>query len=176
MKITILGKSYKVSDRLREVIEQKVEKFDKYFNDDVKIKVVCKEERNKKFTMELTFKFAGRMIRSEVTSDNMYSNIDLALPKIEGQIRKYKTKLQKKLKQDAYEQAHLYDNFKVVKEAQIVKNKSLNLLSISVNDAIVEMDMIDNDFYLFVNDKTGKVNVVYKRKNDDNYGLIELEY
>lgn len=175
MQITILGKGYNVSDKLKGVIEQKTNKFNKYFKEDAKVKVVCKEERNNKYTMELTFSFSGQLVRAEVTSDNMYHNIDLALPKIEGQIRKYKTKLDKKLRKDAFENTSLYNQIIEEEQPKLVKKKLYELLHLSVNDAITEMELIDNDFYIFINSKTEKVNVVYKR-NDGDIGQIELEY
>jgi putative sigma-54 modulation protein len=174
MQITVLGKGYEVSERLRKIIEQKTAKFDKYFNDSVNVKVVCKEERNNKYTMEMTFSFEGQIVRSEVTSDNMYHNIDLALPKIEGQIRKYKSKLDKKVKQDAFAET-FYAQDEQDQIPKVVKQKMYELMHISVADAIAEMELLDNSFYVFINNKTEKVNVIYKRKDGD-VGQIELEY
>ena len=176
MQITIIGKSgYTISDRLKSIVESKTAKFDKYFDDTASVKVVCKEESNKKFTMELTFSFNGQIVRSEVTSDNMYHNIDIALPKIEGQIRKYKTRLEKKVKKDAFADAGLYEQNIEEIMPKVVKQKLYELLRISVNDAIAEMELLDNNFYLFINNKTERVNLVYKRKDGD-VGQIELEY
>lgn len=175
MKITILGKGYTVSDRLKSVIEQKASKFEKYFDEDAIVKVVCKEERNNKYTMEMTFSFDKQIVRAEVTSDNMYHNIDMALPKIEGQIRKYKTKLDKKLKKDAFKEAMLYEQIVADELPKVVKKKLYELLKLNVSDAITQMELLDNNFYIFLNDSTDKVNVVYRRKDDD-IGQIELEY
>lgn len=175
MQITILGKGYSVSDRLKSIIEQKVSKFDRYFGENVVVKVVCKEERANKYTMEMTFTFEGQMIRAEVTSDNMYHNVDLALPKIEGQIRKYKAKLDKKLRKDAFAEASLYEQAVMEEMPKVVKQKSYELIHMTVTDAIAEMEMIDNNFYIFINSKTNKVNVIYRRKDGD-IGQIELEY
>ena len=123
MQIAIIGKGYGVSDRLKKIIEQKTSKFDRYFDENVTVKVVCKEE-GEKHTMEMTFNVNGQMIRAEVTSDNMYHNVDLALPKIEGQIRKYKTKLSKKLKHDAFSETSLYEHRESA-VPKVVKQKSM---------------------------------------------------
>ena len=88
MKVEISSKNYNVSDRLREVIEKKVAKLDKYFNDDAVAKVNCKME-GIVAKLELSIRSRGLFYRAEVTGDNMYENIDLALPKVEKQIIKY---------------------------------------------------------------------------------------
>ncbi len=175
MNITVIGKGYNVSERLKNIIELKTAKFDRYFGEDASVKVVCKEEGSGNHTMEMTFSFNGKLVRAEVTSDNMYHNIDLALPKIEGQIRKYKTKLVKKLKSDAFDQVSLYEQRDKEEIPKIVKQKVYDLLHLSVNDAIAEMELLDNDFYIFINSKTDKVNVIYRRKDND-IGQIELRY
>lgn len=175
MKITIVGKGYNVSDRLKNVIESKAEKFDKYFDDTAEIKVVCKEEHAKKYTMEMTIIFDSQIVRAEVTSDNMYHNIDLAMPKIERQVRKYKTKLAKKVKQGAFSQDALYSQEIKEEIPKVVKKKVYELMIMDVQDAIAEMELLDNNFYIFINNKTERVNVIYRRKDGDA-GLIELEY
>ena len=108
MRIELIARNYKVSDRLEEIINKKMEKFARYFEDDAVAKITMREVKNK-YAMEITIFFGGdNMVRSEVISDNMYNNIDLALPKIEGQIRKYRTKLGKKIRQAALDEASLY--------------------------------------------------------------------
>jgi len=174
MQITIVGKGYNVGEKLKSVIEQKTAKFDKYFDESASVKVVCKEEGNN-FTMEMTFSFSGQIIRAEVTSDNMYHNIDLALPKIEGQIRKYKTRLDKKLKKDAFSDDRIYEQAIKEEMPKVVKQKVYELMHLSVNDAISELELLDQNFYIFINNKTEKVNVIYRRKDGD-IGQIELEY
>ncbi len=175
MEIKIIGKNYTVSDKLKGLIETKTSKFERYFHEDVRVVVLCKEVHNNRYTMEVTFKVEGQIIRAEVTSSNMYKNIDKALPKIEGQLRKYKTKLEKKIKQDAFNHEMLYKKASEVVTQKIVKQKEYELLHLSVDDAIIEMDLIDHGFYIFLNIKTNKVNVVYRRKDND-IGQIELEY
>ncbi len=176
MRIELIARNYKVSDRLEEIINKKMEKFARYFEDDAVAKITMREVKNK-YAMEITIFFGGdNMVRSEVISDNMYNNIDLALPKIEGQIRKYRTKLGKKIRQAALDEASLYAAPAVPeKERQLVRNKTIELKKINVDEALEEMELVDHDFFIFLNDKTGLVNVVYRRA-DGNAGLIELVY
>ena len=100
MKIQISSKNYVVSSKLKDILTKKIEKLDRYFSDNAEAKVYCKKE-NDLSKLELTIKDKGLMFRSEVTSDNMFQNIDLALPKIEKQIIKYSSKLKDKIKKEA---------------------------------------------------------------------------
>ena len=174
MRIEINARNYRV--RLREIIEKKMEKFSRYFEDDAKAVVTLREVGKEKYAMEITIFFGGNMVRSEVVSDNMYNNIDIALPKIEGQIRKHRTKLGKKIKQTAIDEASIYEPQPAQeKKRELVRTKTLDLKKISVEEALEEMELVDHDFYIFLNEKTGKVNVVYRR-TDGNAGLLDLSY
>lgn len=176
MRIEINARNYRVSDRLREIIEKKMEKFSRYFEDEAKAVVTLREVGKDKYAMEITIFFGGNMVRSEVVSDNMYNNIDIALPKIEGQIRKHRTKLGKKIKQTAIDEASIYEPQPAQeKKRELVRTKTLDLKKISVEEALEEMELVDHDFYIFLNEKTGKVNVVYRR-TDGNAGLLDLSY
>ncbi|HIT26415.1 MAG TPA: ribosome-associated translation inhibitor RaiA [Candidatus Ornithoclostridium excrementipullorum] len=176
MRIELNARNYKVSDRLREIIEKKMEKFSRYFEDDAVAKITMREIKNN-YAMEITIFFGGgNMVRSEVISDNMYNNIDLALPKIEGQIRKHRTKLGKKIRQAALDEASIYAPAPAPeKNRELVRTKTIELKKINVAEALDEMELVDHDFFIFLNDKTGLVNVVYRRA-DGNAGLIELVY
>ena len=176
MRIELNARNYKVSDRLREIIEKKMEKFSRYFEDDAVAKITMREIKNN-YAMEITIFFGGgNMVRSEVISDNMYNNIDLALPKIEGQIRKHRTKLGKKIRQAALDEASIYAPAPAPeKNRELVRTKTIELKKINVAEALDEMELVDHDFFIFLNDKAGLVNVVYRRA-DGNAGLIELVY
>ena len=175
MKIEILGKKYKVNERLKMIIEDKVGRLSKYFGADAKAKVVCSEQ-NKVKKMEVTITNKGLLYRSEVTSDNMFENIDLALPKIERQIVRASEKLKDKKKKAV----KVYDAYEFIDEApaplpDVFKKKSFNLDPITIDDAKDYMDRLGHEFFVFLNAKTGKVNVLYKRK-DSQFGLIEVNY
>ena len=102
MEIKYIAKNYKISDKLKEIIEKKLSKLEKYFNKDVEIKVACTEQ-NDKCKLEVTINSAGLFIRSEVTSDNMYNNIDLAMPKLERQIVKNNQKFKNKFAERSFD-------------------------------------------------------------------------
>ena len=173
MEIKYVAKNYKISDKFKDVIEKKLSKFDKYFNRDVEVKVVCTEQ-NEREKLEITINSAGLYLRSEVESDNMYNNIDTALPKLEKQIvksnKKYKNKFAEKAAFDSFEYIETEPEVVPVK---VVKTKSFELDPISVEDAEAYMEAVGHNFYVFLNGETGEINVLYKR-NDGNLGLIEV--
>ncbi|MBO4479152.1 MAG: ribosome-associated translation inhibitor RaiA [Clostridia bacterium] len=181
MKIDIVGKNYSVSDKLDDIIRKKAQRLDRFFSDDVTARVVCKEEHKGRYTLELTIIVNGTVIRSEETSDNMYSNIDIVIPKIDRQIRKHRTRLNKTFKDTIFnfhaaeaEAIELNDP----QEAEIptiVKTKKFELLPMSVEEAIEQMDLLENKFFVYLNPTTGKVNIVYRRY-DKTIGLIEPQY
>lgn len=173
MDIKYVAKNYKISDKFKDVVERKLARIEKYFDTDVDVKVSCTEQ-NDRCKLELTINSRGLYLRSEVESDNMYNNIDVALPKLEKQIvkstRKYKNKFSEKATFDTFEfleEAPKADNYKVV------KTKTFDLDPISVEDAEAYMEAVGHNFYVFLNGETGEINVLYKR-NDGNLGLIEV--
>lgn len=175
MKIEITSQNYTVSDKLKNIIEKKIGKLDKYFNKDAVAKVNCKLE-GQKCKLELTVRSKGLFYRSEVLGDNMYEDIDLALPKVERQIVKYGDKFYSKLKKNSLNKNYLFfDKPPVFEKSEVVKKKIFELEPISVEDAEVFLENIGNSFYVFLNRETGRVNILYKR-NDGNLGLIEAIY
>jgi len=169
MKIEFLSKNYNASDKLKDVITKKIDRLDKFFEDDTKIKVMMKES-NKVQTMELTIVVPGSVLRAEVAGDNMYDIIDLALPKLEKQIIKLRSKMKDrkfKLRDFVEEEAKPVEAPKTV-----VRSKAYDMVPMTVEDAIEEMELVGHDFYVFQNRATGNVSVLYTR-HDGNYGLIE---
>ena len=104
MKISYTSKNYNISDKFKDILEKKLAKLERYFDEDVSVKVNCIEQA-KQDKLEVTINARGMFFRSEVLSDNMYNNIDLALPKIEKQIIKQGSKFKSKLKRDAFANA-----------------------------------------------------------------------
>ena len=176
MKIEILEKNYNVGVRLNGLILKKVGKLEKYFDKDASCKVVCKKEGNL-FKLEISISSKNSFFRSEVIGENMYNNLDIALPKLEKQIIKFKEK-----KQDNFKIADIIPDLLFLDEApeedynasKITKRKSYNLDPITEEDAIIMLENIDHDFFVFLNAESGKINVLYKRKNGE-YGLIEAK-
>ena len=171
MRIELIGKDYNLSDRLKEILEKKISKLDKFFGDDATTTVVCRKEGERQ-TMEVNVRFSGKIVRAEVTSDNMYDNIDVILPKISRQIEKHRTKLSRKLRPDAFVDV---EPITVDKKEGIAREKRFELVPMTVDDAITELDLLGHDFYLFLNADTGKVALVYKR-TDGRIGLLSPDY
>ena len=169
MKINYLTKNYTAKDNLKEIIAKKIERLDKYFADHTDIKVKLKEEGGY-FKLELTIIMGSVVLRSEVVSDDMYKNIDLALPKLEKQVSRHFGKLEDKYKRASAIPAEFAEL--PVAEAKVVRTKELSLPPITVKQALIEIDRIEHDFYVFHNADTKKVNVIYKRKGGE-YGIIE---
>ena len=117
------------------------------------------------------------MIRAEETSENIYDNIDEVIPKLERQIRKIRTKIEKSIKNpDEIPTPELFpDEPALEPDLKAVRTKRFELKPLSVDAAIEQMELLDHDFFLYLNPDTGKVNVVYKRRSGDA-GVIECEY
>ena len=168
MRMEIVTRNFEVNDKLKELLERKVQRLDKYFEDaGTKVKLTLKKEKDI-CKMEMMLTFPGGFIRSEVSGENMYDNIDVVLPKVEGQIRKHKTKLKNKLKASApvFEPETIEEDVAI-----IAKTKTFKVDPMSVEEAAEALDMIGHDFFLYKDDKTGALTVIYKRK-DDTYGIL----
>ncbi|MBD5131678.1 MAG: ribosome-associated translation inhibitor RaiA [Clostridiales bacterium] len=178
MTIEYLCKGYDASDKLKTIIEKKVQKLDKFFDDDTRIKIGLKKGNtrsiNDQYTLELTVLLDSTVLRAEVTSDNMYNNIDLALPKLEKQIIRHHKKIASKSKKFRAKGLSVEEEIieEGEKEKTVVRSKSYTLVPMSIDDAIEELELVGHNFYVFLNKSTNSINVLYVR-NDGNYGLIE---
>ncbi|MCX4312292.1 MAG: ribosome-associated translation inhibitor RaiA [Clostridia bacterium] len=178
MTIEYLCKNYDASDKLKSVIDKKVQKLDKFFDDDTRIKIALKKGNTRStddlYTLELTILLDSTVLRAEVTSDNMYNNIDLAIPKLEKQIIRHHKKLESKSKKFRARDMSFEEPIAEEKpeEKMLVRSKCYTLSPMSVDDAIEELELIGHNFFVFLNKSTGSINVLYVR-NDGNYGLIE---
>lgn len=172
MIIEFLSKNYTPTDKLKDLIDKKVQRLDKFFvSEDTKIKVCLKQVNDNTFTLELTILVDGNIMRAEVTSDNMYNNIDLALPKLEKQIIKHHKKLASKSKK--FREKIAEDDIKTnEKQDTVVRLKKYSLSPMTVDDAIEQLELVEHSFYVFLNKEDGNVNVLYKR-NEGDYGLIQ---
>lgn len=174
MKIKFVEKNYKIADRFKKVITEKLDKLSKYFGDDMDVTVACVKQ-NKIEKLEVTISNKGLLYRSEVSGENMYNNIDLALPKLERQIIRHRGKkrdAKKKTEKIAFE---FIDEMPEVKLPDIYKKKSFDLEPIMIDDAKDAIERLGHTFFIFLNAETGKINVLYRR-NDGKFGLIEVNY
>ncbi len=170
MRIEFLCRNYEASDKLKDVITRKVDKLDKFFEDDTKAKIVLKKSKDLE-TLEITVAVQGGLVRAEVAGGNMYENIDLAIPKLEKQIIRHHDKIKSK-KFKIKDVAFAEPEVAAEPEKKVVREKSYVLVPMTVEDAIEELELVGHDFYVFANKSTGNVNVLYAR-NDGDYGLIE---
>lgn len=177
MKIELVSKNYNEGSRLVGVIEKKLGKLDKYFSGDADALVKLSTVGNDKFTMEITVRFGGYIARAEVTGSNMYDNIDLILPKLEKQIARFRDRMNSKMPKKALPLKTDVEEAVAPREyyGNIVKEKHFDISIVTVDEAIAEMELLDHDFYVFVNAENNRVSVVYKRRDGD-YGLITPEY
>lgn len=175
MKIDIIGRNYEVSDRLKEITNQKLSKLDKYFGDiDAKAKVCFKKETST-LTTEVMLDYCGKFVRASASSDNFYDNLDIVSPRLEGQIRKYRTRFDKQQKNGAFRDCAVYETAdREQKQSEIVKQKKFKLTPMTTAEAIEEMELLGHSFYVFLDAKTHTVQVLYQR-NDGDLGLIEPE-
>ena len=175
MRIDYQTKNYKPKDTLKDVIEKKVQKLDKYFDDDVTVKVAMRESNDRE-KMELTIFLGGTVLRSEVSGkrggETMYDLIDLALPKLERQIVKFHKILASKRRKGRRMAVGEDIKEEEKKTNEIVRTKSFDLAPMDEIEAMAELEMVGHSFFVFLNKASGKVNVIYKR-NDGNYGIIE---
>ncbi len=172
MKLEIVAKNYRASDKLEQILFAKTKKLDKYFPDDATPCKIVLSESGRQCKMEISINYHGAHIRSEVVGENMYYNIDSCLPKLERQIVKHREKLNKSYKMpertDEYEFVSAVDESPV----EIAKVKRFEVAEMSAVEAAENLEMVDHDFYLFVNAETGNVEAVYRRK-DGSIGLLQ---
>ena len=177
MRIIISGKKMDVSDYLRQLVEKKANKLNRYFNDETDVFVTLSIEKSRHIA-EITVPFDGVVLRTQESSGDMYASIDAALKKLERMIRKHRTKLEKRLHENAFESAEpLFgedvDDFGET-EARIVRVKKFPMKPMSVEEAQMQIELVGHSFFVFMNSATNEVNVLYKRMDGD-YGLIEPE-
>ena len=174
MKMNYAGKNVEVTDALRDVTEKKLTKLDKYFQKDIEGNVTFSTQKNRKI-IEVTINLPGTIIRAEESSDDMYASIDKAVDVLERQVRKHKTKLQKRYKntetirfENVIPLSVEEDNDK----PKLVKTKTFTLKPMSSEEAILQMELLRHNFFVYLDGESNDVGVVYKRKDGD-YGLIE---
>lgn len=179
MKYTFKGKNIVVSDSLKSSVEEKMSRLSRILPDTTEINVLFYVEKpsNK---IEVTAKLPKRVLRAEVISDDMYSAIDQIVDKLERQMLKYKDRLRHKSRKDSSFEAELQDFYgneyddEIYNQFNIEKFKKFQIKPMDFEEAILEMELLSHNFFVFINSKTNDVNVVYKRQNG-SYGIIEPE-
>ena len=175
MNYIISGKNIDVTPALKETIEKKLGKLERYFTPETEIIVTLSVEKDRQ-KIEVTIPVKGTIIRSEQSSSDMYVSIDLVEEIIERQLRKYKNKIIDKKQSAGFQPEFVEKDFEEDgNEIKIIRTKKFGFKPMYPEDACVQMELLGHDFYVFCNAETDEVNVVYRRKNG-SFGLIEPEF
>ncbi|MFC7440005.1 ribosome hibernation-promoting factor, HPF/YfiA family [Laceyella putida] len=185
MRYVIRGHNIEVTDALHEFVERKLGRLERYFDDvneteaHVALTVVKDQHR-----VEVTIPFPGVIVRAEESSEDMYASVDLVVEKLERQIRKHKTRIHRKVRLDvsfrnghrgqSWEQEAAPTVIADEEELDLVRTKRFHFKPMDTEEAMLQMDMLGHNFFVFTNAVSNQVNVIYKRK-DGKYGLIEPE-
>ena len=172
MKFTIRGKKLEVTDAIKAYVEEKIGRLDKYFEnpDNISANVLMRLS-GKAQVVEVTINTHGLILRGEESNKDLYASIDLVADKIERQIRKNKTKIHKKSSKETIRDFKEFEVEEKEDANDVVKRKEIETKPMSEEEAILQMELIDHDFFVYKDASTSETNVVYKRK-DGNYGLI----
>jgi len=177
MKITIVGRQVEVTDELKQLFDKKLAKFEKFFRDDAVAYITLKKEHAME-VLELTISSGGTLYRSEEKNSTFNNALDEAIEAIERQIRKNKTRLEKRLREGAFIKDVVNTpavTLDADEEADFeIRVKTFPIKPMSAEEAILQMNLLGHEFFVFEHDETGDVSVVYKR-NNKKYGMIVPE-
>ena len=175
MKVIITGKNYNTYKHLEDTMQKKFDKLGKYFSDDNVVNVVLSQERGKD-KIEVTINAKGTVFRAEEVVSDIYEGIDKVVDKLASQMAKFKGKLKKRYNDNKSVRFEvLPDIDEEVEEVDVVKTKKFELKPMNVEEAILQMEMLQHQFFVYLDMETDSVNVVYKRKNN-GYGVLETSY
>ncbi len=183
MNFNIRGENIEVTPALRNYVEKKLGRLERYFAEDITSDVyVTMKVLRDQHSVEVTIPMTKLLLRAEEKSLDMYASIDLVVEKLERQIRKYKTKVNRKFRTDGSVKKLFHEDATNGRAAvdnegdqpEIVRTKRFNLKPMDAEEAILQMDMLGHNFFVFSDAVTEQISVVYKRK-DGRYGLIQPE-
>ena len=173
MAITVRGKNIEVTPALKDYVSKRIGKVTKYFDVLGEITAVLTVEKGRHI-VEVTVPVNGILLRGEEATTDMYTSIDLVIEKLEKQIEKYRTRLSRRMREGSF-RTELVPASVTEEEIRVVKTKRFPVKPMDMEVAIMQMNLINHDFYVFINSESEDVNVVYRRK-DGHYGLIEPEF
>lgn len=170
MRIITRGKNIDVTDALKTHVDKRIGKISKYFDENTEAQVTLSVVKETHVVEAMLLLNGGMLIRAEEKSPDMYASIDMVVEKLERQIRKYKTRINRKARQinPTGEDERTWED----DEPKIVKTKRFPIKPMLPDEAVLQMNLLEHDFYVFVNAETSEANVVYRRK-DGHFGLIE---
>jgi len=172
MKTTITAKKMQIPQNFSEYAESRLDsRLSKFFGDEADAKIVISEVKNK-IVLELTVKYNSIIFRAERSAEDKNVALDDAIDKIIRQIRKNKTKIEKKLKDTAFKEAFA-EPVTEIDDYEVIKHKKFKMRPMDIDEAILQMNMLGHSFFMFTNAQTGEINVVYKRADGDSYAVLE---
>ena len=173
MKFIISGKNIAVTEGLKTAVQDKLSKLERYFTPDTEVVVTLSVEKERQ-KIEVTIPTEYVLLRAEVVDQDLYNAIDLVIDKLEGQIRKYKTRLNRKSKDNKL--AFNLASIEPLEEEEdvLVKTKTITPKPMDMEEAIMQMELIGHSFFVYRDTETDAISIVYRR-NDGDYGLIETE-
>ena len=178
LKFNIRGENVEVTDAIRDYVVKRISKLQKFFEDSVEATahVNLKVYPNRTYKVEVTSPLPYLTLRAEETSNDMYGSVDLVTDKLERQIRKYKTKVNRKSREKGLKNLEFVpsDDDSASDELKIVRTKQVSLKPMDPEEAVLQMDMLGHDFFVFQDAETNGTSIVYRRR-DGRYGLIEAE-
>ncbi|ASB97407.1 ribosome hibernation-promoting factor, HPF/YfiA family [Streptococcus equi] len=181
IKFSIRGENIEVTEAIRDYVESKLTKIEKYFVEEQEIdaRVNLKVYREKTAKVEVTIPLGSVTLRAEDVSQDMYGSIDLVVDKIERQIRKNKTKIAKKHREKMSTSQVFTSEFEAEKaeetpEIKVVRTKNVTLKPMDVEEARLQMELLGHDFFIYTDAEDGATNVLYRREDGD-LGLIEAK-
>lgn len=169
MKLNVIGRKLNVYEETKTLIAKKLEKLDKFFAEEGEATVTLSRKRGVS-TIEVTINAGGTLFRSEQDADDFRAALDRCVDIIERQIRKNKTRLAKRLRNTVVPDMVAFSEEEEDEEL-LIRTKEFSVKPMSVDEAILQMNLLGHDFYVYADDGDGKIHVVYRRK-DGNYGLI----
>ncbi|MEE3486916.1 MAG: ribosome-associated translation inhibitor RaiA [Bulleidia sp.] len=174
MRFEIVGKNIEVTPAMREKIEKKLSRLEKYLviDENTTARVVTRVYPNSQ-KIEVTIPTKAGLLRTEVVNDDLYAAIDIAVDKLEDQIRRQKTRLSRKHRNSMAE--NFLETEEAAEEEDIpVKTKTVKADVMDLDEAIMQMELSSHDFYVYTDDESGKISIVYRR-HSGGYGLLETE-
>lgn len=180
-RYNVRGENIEVTPAIRDYVEKKVGKLERYFSDapDATVHVNLKVYTEKTAKVEVTIPLPYLVLRAEETSPDLYASVDLVVDKLERQIRKFKTKINRKSRETGMDTAKAAvflngDESEDTTELDIVRTKRLSLKPMDSEEAVLQMNMLGHNFFIFEDAETNGTSIVYRRK-DGKYGLIETD-
>ncbi len=178
LRYQVRGENLEITQAIREYVENKVSKLEKYFADSLEANVYAnaKVYKNNKKKIEITVPLKGVTLRAEETNDDLYAAVDLVVDKLERQMRKYKTKINRKGREKGFAEENILTS--ELEEAEettldLGKVKQLKVEAMTREEAVFQMELLGHDFFAFLDNTTNEISVVYKRR-DTGYGVLEI--